>query len=73
MRKPCDPRARSTNSEGGSVMGRMVQDLRTDAERKLDAMTLADVWPLVVRAWLARRRAPIRWRALVGALPTWPR
>ena len=35
-------------------------------ERKLDAMTLPEVWAIVMRAWTRRREVPADWRLIVN-------
>ena len=35
-------------------------------KRRLDAMTLPEVWSIVTRAWLARRRHPWCWQLIAN-------
>jgi len=42
-----------------------VPDLE-EYKRRLDAMPLPEVWSIVTRAWLARRRRPECWRLIAN-------
>ena len=60
------PRGRGTDArDGGRCRVPSDQGLE-EYKRSLDAMTLQEVWSIVTRAWLARRRRPEAWRLIAN-------
>jgi hypothetical protein len=46
-------------------------ELLAEYDRKLDALTLEEVWAVIMRAWLARRRDPRIWRSVAFGIDVW--
>src|SRR5262245_37278606 len=58
------PATPSLSEPSSGAMTRPMSE--TERDRRLDAMTLAQVWSIVMHAWVARRDYPMPWKFLVN-------